>query len=105
VVQALNNWDWVADVRGVLTVQVLVEYLQIWDLVDVLVLQQDVRINIDGNSPLLVPTAASRPSKLFFLGTIKFAPWKRIWKSWAPLKCIFFLFRWPSIIGVGWLTV
>jgi hypothetical protein len=26
------------------------------------------------------------------LGTIKFAPWKRIWKSWAPLKCNFFCF-------------
>lgn len=27
----------------------------------------------------------------FFVGTIKFAPWKRIWKSWAPLRCKFFI--------------
>jgi hypothetical protein len=21
----------------------------------------------------------------FFLGSVKFAPWKRIWKTWGPL--------------------
>jgi hypothetical protein len=25
------------------------------------------------------------------MGTIKFGPWRRIWKSWAPLKCKFFV--------------
>ena len=34
VAQALNNHGWVKDKRGALSVQVLVEYLQIWDLVD-----------------------------------------------------------------------
>lgn len=32
--QALNNRRWVADIRGDLTVQVLIEYLHIRDLVD-----------------------------------------------------------------------
>lgn len=40
--QGLNNRRWVEDIRGALTVQVIVEYLRIWDLVDDLVLQQDV---------------------------------------------------------------
>jgi hypothetical protein len=29
--------------------------------------------------------------RVFFLGTIKFGPWKRIWKSWPPLRCKFFI--------------
>ena len=40
--QALNNRRWVEDIRGALSVQVLLEYLIIWDLVDGLVLQHDV---------------------------------------------------------------
>lgn len=34
VVQALTNQRWASDIRGPLTVEVLVEYLHIWDLVD-----------------------------------------------------------------------
>ena len=43
VAQALINRRWVSDTEGVLTVQVLVEYLLIWDLVDGFVLQQDIQ--------------------------------------------------------------
>jgi len=91
VVQALNNWDWVADVRGVFTVQVLAEYLQIRDLVDVLVLQQDVPDQHRWKLSSSGSYSSKSAYQTFFLGTIKFAPWKRIWKSWAPLKCKFFV--------------
>ena len=36
----------------------------------------------------------------FFVGTIKFAPWRRIWKSWAPLRCKFFI--WLAINNRCW---
>ncbi|KAJ1268378.1 hypothetical protein BS78_07G130200 [Paspalum vaginatum] len=42
VCQALNNRSWVFDIRGALMVQVLTEYLHIWDLVDGMVLRPDV---------------------------------------------------------------
>lgn len=36
----------------------------------------------------------------FLRGTIRFAPWKRIWKSWAPLRCKFF--SWLAINNRCW---
>ncbi|WVZ84633.1 hypothetical protein U9M48_031641 [Paspalum notatum var. saurae] len=36
----------------------------------------------------------------FFLGSVKFAPWKRIWKSWAPLRCKFFV--WLAVKNRCW---
>jgi len=62
------------------------------------------QINTDGNSPLLVPTAASRPTKLFFLGLSNLPHGKEFGKVGLHLNANF-LFRWPSIIGVGRLTV
>jgi hypothetical protein len=36
--QALQNRGWVRDIRGALTVQVLIEYLQVWDLLEGVIL-------------------------------------------------------------------
>ena len=34
------------------------------------------------------------------MGTIRFAPWKHIWKSWYPLRCKFFI--WLAIDNRCW---
>ena len=36
--QALQNRGWVRDIRGALTVQVLIEYLHVWDLLEGVIL-------------------------------------------------------------------
>ena len=36
----------------------------------------------------------------FFLGTIRFAPWKSVWRTWAPLRCKFFI--WLAIKNRHW---
>ncbi|GJM95706.1 hypothetical protein PR202_ga12483 [Eleusine coracana subsp. coracana] len=43
VAQALENRTWVRDIKGALSVQIIVEYLQVWDLVDGYTSQQGVQ--------------------------------------------------------------
>jgi len=100
VAQALTNRSWVADIRGALTVQVLIEYLQLWELVDDLALQHDT----PGQHRWRLIESSSYTSKsaytFFFTGTIKFAPWRRIWKRWAPLRYKFFI--WLAVKNRCW---
>jgi hypothetical protein len=35
--------------------------------------------------------AAKSAYEGFFIGAVQFRPWERIWKSWAPGKCKFFM--------------
>ena len=91
VAQALHNRGWVRDIRGALTVQVLMEYLQVWDPLEGVILQQGVpdqfwwKLSQSGSYSSKTAYAAC------FVGSIRFPPWRRIWKSWAPLRCKFFL--------------
>jgi hypothetical protein len=38
--------------------------------------------------------------RAFLMGSISFEPWKRLWKTWAPPKCKFFL--WLAIRNKCW---
>lgn len=90
-------------IKEALSVQVILEYLLIWDLVDALVLQADVP---DKHIWKLTSSGAYSCKSAYdsmFFGTIKLSPWKRIWKSWAPSNCKFFMWLsgWPLITDVG----
>lgn len=91
VAAALNNRQWVADIRGALTVQVLEEYIQIWDQVEGIILQQGVPDMHKWDLTQSGEYSSKSAYAAFYFGSIRFAPWKRVWKSWAPLRCKFFI--------------
>jgi hypothetical protein len=89
--KTLNNRQWVADIRGVLTVQVLEEYVQVWDQVKGTILHHDLTDTYKWRLSQTGDYSSKSAYAAFFNGSIKFAPWKRIWKSWAPLRCKLFI--------------
>ena len=102
VSQALSNRRWVEDIQGALTVQVITEYLLVWDLVDGIMLQPDIpdqhRWKLSSSGSYSCKSAYNS----MFTGIIGFAPWKRVWKSWAPPNCRFFV--WLAINNKCWTS-
>jgi hypothetical protein len=74
-----------------MTVEVTVEFLDLWDLHYDFQLQLEVedahiwRLSSSGQY------SAKSAYETFFIGTTLFGPYERIWKSWAPPKCRFFM--------------
>jgi len=91
VMDALVDENWVADIQGEISLEALWEYLDLWDILTEVELQEgntDKHIwRLSGSG---VYTAKSAYDALFE-GAISFAPYERIWKSWAPPKCRFFM--------------
>lgn len=98
VVQALTVQ--VHDIKGALTVQVLVEYLQIWEMADVVVLRQNVADQYKWELMQHGSYSSKSAYEAFFLGSIRFGPWRKIWKTWAPACCKFFI--WLVFHGRVW---
>ena len=79
--QALHNRSWVQDIKGAHTVEVLLDYLHIWDIVEEIILQPEIpdhfrwKLSYDGSYNSKSAYAA------FFQGSIKFGSWRRIWKT------------------------
>jgi hypothetical protein len=82
VADALDNTRWVQDLHGTVTWLVIQEFLLLWDLLAGVILTGASRIQ--GNILLNQPEA-------LFQGSTYFGAFKRIWKTWAPPKCWFFL--------------
>jgi hypothetical protein len=88
---ALVNLTWISDFHGAMLVSVLVEYLELFQEFDQVVLQPGVAdkhiwwLTSKGNF-----TSKSAYMALF-QGAIPFQPADRVWKSWAPSKCTFFI--------------
>ena len=79
VFESLNNRTWVSDIRGALTVQVLIEYINLWELFSNVELQPDV----EDTHIWKFSTTGQYTTKLayeaLFIGAIQFGPWERIW--------------------------
>ncbi|WVZ96322.1 hypothetical protein U9M48_041977 [Paspalum notatum var. saurae] len=102
VSQALANRRWVSDIKGALTVQVLSEYLLVWYLVDGVELQPDTPDQHHWKLSSSGTYSCKSAYDSLFTGTISFSPWKRIWKSWAPMNRRFFI--WLAINNKCWTS-
>ena len=91
VKEALDGLRWVQDIRGLITWEAVSEFLQLWDSIAAVQLQHGVpdrhywRFSSSG-----IYTAKSAYEMLFH-GSTSFEASDRIWRSWAPPKCSFFL--------------
>jgi hypothetical protein len=91
VQEALLNRRWISDIKGALLVGVLVDYLQLWNLISEIVLQPSIE---DKHVFSIAPDgiySAKVAYEGFFMGSTYFSHYPRVWKTWAPPKCRFFL--------------
>jgi len=82
---------WVADIKGALTVQVLIEFLKVWELVDGIVLHPNARDHFSWKFSSSDQYSSKSAYNTMFIGSIKFPAWRRIWKTWAPANYKFFI--------------
>jgi hypothetical protein len=91
VQEALTENRWALDIQGAIMVGVLVEYLQLWEVLQIVELQPGVQDNhfwrFTENRKYLVKTTYEG----LFWGSVQFEPYERIWKSWVPPKCRYFI--------------
>jgi hypothetical protein len=88
---ALLNQVWIADIQGNLSVDIITDYIQLWDLLDEVQLQQEV----DDTHKWRFDTSGQYSAKSaygnLFLGATLFQLDERIWKTWTPPKCKLFI--------------
>jgi hypothetical protein len=88
---AMNNRRWVSDLKGALVVNVLTEYLQLWELRENMELHLDVADTHIWQFSTTDQYSTKSAYEALFIGSVQFCPWEQIWKSWAPGKCKFFM--------------
>lgn len=91
VLEALTEEKWIEDIQGEISSTAAFQYLNLWDILNGVELNENIpdkfiwRLSSSGNY-----TAKSAYDALF-QGAVLFDPYERIWKSWAPPKCKFFM--------------
>ena len=91
VAQALQNRQWISDITGALTVQVLLEYLQVWDRLQGVRLQENQpdKICWKWTSDKMFSTSSAYLA--FFIGQHPIEGARILRKTRAPAKCKFFI--------------
>jgi hypothetical protein len=91
---------WISDIRGALTVGVIVEYLHLWNILSNVGLHQEVHDShfwgFTTNGKFSVKSAYEG----FFYGSVKIEPFERVWRTCALAKCQFFV--WLVTLNKCW---
>jgi len=87
----LTDHAWVLDIRSITIAEEMLEFFNLWDLLYGLQLQPEVEDSHIWRLSSSGQYSAKSAFEGFFLGSTSFGPYERIWKSWAPPKCRFFM--------------
>jgi hypothetical protein len=91
VYEALMTRQWISNIQGALTVGIIAELLHLWDVLLTVQLQPGISNNHFWRLAAQGKYSAKAAYESFFLGAARLAPYQKIWKTWAPAKCRFFL--------------
>jgi hypothetical protein len=89
--EVFSNMRWLADFQGALTFQVVLEFFDLHQVLNQVMLQPGVpdvhlwRLSASGQFSTKSAYAA------MFQGATSFDPMERVWRTWAPNKCRFFI--------------
>jgi len=97
---ALENRNWIRDITGALTVQVLLEYLDLWERLQLFNLTDGTPDKVLWKWTTDRSFSTSSAYSAFFLGQYAVHGVKNLWKTRAPAKCKFFL--WLAIHERCW---
>lgn len=75
------------DIQGALSVNVIIEFLYLWDFISDYTLQPDMEDNFVFQLAANGKYSAKAAYEGLFQGSVYFEPSERIWKSWTPPKC------------------
>jgi hypothetical protein len=91
VSEALSDLMWLRDIHGVATLDVITEFLRLWDLISEVALHPEVSDVHFWRLSASRQCTAKSANEALFQGVIQFGPWECIWKTWASGKCRFYL--------------
>jgi hypothetical protein len=91
VLEALTEEKWIEDIQGEICMTALIEYLDLWDITNFVELNENVPDKhiwgLSSSGQYITKSAYVT----LFQGAVSFEPYEKIWKSWAPPKCRFFM--------------
>jgi hypothetical protein len=97
---ALTDRQWTRDITGALTVAVILEFLQVWDLVDALNLSPHEADRFIWKWTADGSYSASSAYRAFFMGRMEMEGAMLAWKAMIPPKMKFFF--WLALHGRLW---